>query len=287
MKSPSWHSLAFALCVQPLTVAAADFPLPATNPRAEIHQQVASTRFEINYGRPSVRGREIFGALVPFGRIWRTGADAATSLTASTAFSFGGVAVEAGSYELFTIPGPYRWEVILQSSRSQWGSYAYDPARDVARIVVTPSELPLPIESFTIGFDDVGRDRALLYLAWARTRLEVPVTVDLATTVVPRLEEALAGDGRKPYFHAAMFYFESGLDLARAAELMEKALESTPGHIGMLYRLALIREGLGDIEAAVDAAERSLAGAATEGDELRDEYTRLNSALLERLRAAG
>jgi hypothetical protein len=260
------------------------FPLPGTNSRAVVLQQVASTNIEVTYHRPSVRGRVIFGGLVPYGQVWRTGSDNATLITFSTPVSLNGTAVDSGAYELFSIPGREEWVIILQPARSQWGSYGYDPAHDAARFTATPIALSSSVENFTIGFADVTTDAATMNILWDQVQVPIRVTVDVRATVVPRLEAALRGEGRKPYFQAAMFYYENNLDLDRAVALMTLALEANPGHIGMLYRLALIEERRGDRMAAIAASEQSLAGAMTSPPELRDEYTRLNTALLARLR---
>lgn len=261
------------------------FPLPTTNPRAVVLQQVAATEIEATYHRPSVRGRVIFGSLVPYGKVWRTGSDNATRITFSTPVALNGTAVDSGAYEMFSVPGTDEWVLILQRARSQWGSYSYDPSNDAARITATPVALPAPVENFTIGFSDVTTDAATMHIAWDRVRVPVRITIDVRATVVPRLEAALQGEGRRPYFQAAMFYYENNLDLDRAVELMTLALEANPGHIGMLYRLALIQERSGNRAAAIAASEQSLAGAASAAQELRDEYTRLNTALLARLRS--
>lgn len=263
----------------------ARFEVPTTSPRAMVRQRVAATDVEVSYGRPAMRGRDVFGSLVPWGQVWRTGADAATRISFSTPVTFGDAKLEAGTYELFSIPGETEWVVILQAERSQWGSYAYDAANDVARIAVRPETLPEAVESLTISLDDVESAAATLHISWDRTRVPVRISVDVAATVIPLLEAALRTEERPPYFRAAMFYFENDLDIDRASELMALALEASPDHVGMLYRQALILERKGDLAGAIAAAEKSLAGAETSPRELRDEYTRLNSALLARLRA--
>jgi len=265
----------------------AAFHVPTTNPAAQLTQWIAATRIDLAYHRPRVRGREIFGALVPWDRVWRTGSDNATRIAFSTPVRLNGVEVPAGAYELFSIPSRDRWTVILQERRDQWGSYGYDPAADAARIPASPVTVDERLESFTISVDDVGSDHGTLNVAWDRIRVPVRIEVDLRQTVVPGLEAALRGDGPRPYFLAAMFYYENAIDYARAAELMAKALEGSPGHIGMLHRYALILEKAGDRNGAVRAAEASLAGAREAQPELRAEYTRLNTALLDRLRAGG
>ena len=265
--------------------AAAAFNVPTTNSQAIVKQRVAATDIEIAYHRPNVRDRTIFGALVPYGKVWRTGSDAATKISFSTPVSIQGIEVDSGTYEIFTIPDKDKWLVILQESRSQWGSYTYDPEYDVLRVEVTPVILQHHVETFTIGIDEVSSRKAYLNISWAQVRVPVELTIDLEATVLPRLEDLFASDGRRPYFLAAMFYFENAIDIDRAAELMALAIEQRPGHIGMLYRQALILERAGDIAGAISAAELSLAGASESSTELREEYTTLNSQLLKRLKA--
>ncbi|MEZ4415777.1 MAG: DUF2911 domain-containing protein [Gemmatimonadota bacterium] len=260
------------------------FRIPTTNPHAVVLQQIAGTEVEIDYHRPRVRNRTIFGGLVPYGQVWRTGSDNATRIRFSTPVSVGGKRLGAGTYELFSIPGETEWTIIFQEVQAQWGSYSYDDSKDALRVSARPEALAGAVESFTLALDDVQRASATLALTWDRVRVPLTLTVDVRETVVPQLEELLLTAERKPYFLAAMFYFEHDLDMERAAELMEAALAQNPGHIGMLHRQALILEKKGDIEGAIAAAERSLAGAATSPPELREEYTRLNTALLERLR---
>jgi hypothetical protein len=263
------------------------FEVPTTNSKAVVRQRVAATDIEVTYNRPSVRGRVIFGALVPYGEVWRTGSDAATRISFSTPVTVNGAPIDAGTYELFSIPGEREWVVIIHQDRSQWGSYSYDPAYDVARVTAQPVALHDRVETFTVSLDEVTTNEATLNIAWDRIRVPVRIAIDIEATVVPQLEAALQAEGRRPYFLAAMFYFENDLDIERAAELMALAVEANPTHIGMLYRQALILERKGDLPGAIAAAERSLSGAASASRELRDEYTRLNTALLARLRSAG
>lgn len=257
--------------------------LPRTNPPAAITQRIGVTEVTVKYGRPAMKGRAIFGALVPYDQLWRTGADEATTITADTPFTVNGAAVPAGTYALFTIPARGTWTVILDRQAAQWGSYSHRAGDEVVRVTVTPAALERPVESLTFTFDDVTADAATLHVSWERTRVPIRLGVDTVALAVPRLEAALAAEGRRPYFQAAMFYFENGLDLEKAAAWMALALKDSPGHIGMLYRQALILEKKGDRAGAIAAARQSLAGAATERQELRDEYTRLNTALLARL----
>lgn len=258
--------------------------IPRTNPPGTVKQLVGATEVEVSYNRPSVKGRQIFGALVPYGQVWRTGADSTTKISFSTPVKLNGADVPAGTYELFTIPNPDEWTVIIHGNQSQWGSYAYDQANDVARVTAKPEALAETVESFTIGVGDVKTKSATLYLEWAKVRVGVEIEVDVVAHVVPQIEAVLSSDAeRKPYFLAAMFYYENDIDIDKAAEYMAAALEQNPGHIGMLHRQALILAKKGDKEGALAAARASLEGAADVNRELREEYTRLNTALIEKL----
>ena len=288
MRRIGWFSAGTGFCILlganiSLQAQNSAFEVPTTNTHAVIHQKVAATDIEISYNRPCVKGRTIFGTLVPFGKVWRTGSDAATSISFSTPVTVEGKPISAGTYEVFSVPGDKEWTVILHENRSQWGSYAYDATHDVARFIVKPVSLHDRVETFTISIDDITTNAATLNISWDKIRVPVRFTIDVQKTVVPQLEEALKKDGRRPYFRAAMFYFENNLDINRAAELMKLAVEENPNHIGMLYRLALILERKGDMKGAREAAQRSLAGAATASTELREEYTKLNTQLLKRL----
>lgn len=260
------------------------FEVPATNPRAKVQQRVAATDIEVTYNRPGCKGRVIFGGLVPYDQVWRTGSDASTKVSFSTPVSLNGHVLDSGSYELFSIPAKAEWTIILQKSRSQWGSYAYSASNDAVRFVAIPQSLPNLVESFTIGFDNVTSKSTVMYVAWENTWVPITIEIDLRKTVVPQLEASLKNDERKPYFRAAMFYYENDLDIDRAAELMTLALRDNPNHLGMLYRQALILERKGDKKGAVEASEKSLKEAQSAGEELKREYTSLNTILLQRLR---
>lgn len=261
-----------------------DFEVPVTNPRGVIRQRIAATDIEVSYNRPSVKGRTIFGGLIPYGQVWRTGSDASTKISFSTPVFVNGKNVAAGTYELFTIPGEKEWTIILQPSRNQWGSYGYKEEFDAHRSVVASQQLTESMETFTVSFDQVTSKSADLSLSWARVRVAIPITIDLKATVLPQLEESLAKEGKKPYFRAAMFYFENDLDINRSAELMQLAINENPNHLGMLYRFALILERKGDKAGALAASEKSWSEAQKAAPELKEEYVKLNTVLLARLK---
>jgi len=267
--------------------AAPKIDFPAASPASTLKQRVGLTDITIDYSRPSMKGRTIFGGLEPYGKVWRTGANSATKITLSTPVKFGGVDVAAGSYALFTIPDKSEWTVILNKVTGQWGAYAYDEKNDVVRVKATPFVLPIPVETFMITFNHLKESSALLELVWEKTLVPVKIEVDVTTTLVPQIEAAMAAPDEKKsgfYAQAAMFYFENGLDLKKAADWMDAAIAADPKAFYLVYRKALILEKMGDKAGALATAQASLAAAQKETGAIKDEYVRLNEALIARVK---
>lgn len=263
---------------------------PVASPAATLKQRVGLTDIEVNYSRPSMRGRKIFGSLEPYGKVWRTGANNATKISFSTAVKFGGTDVPAGTYALFSIPGQDEWTVILNKVSGQWGSYSYDAANDLARVKAVPAKLAAPVETFGIGFSNLASESAAtLYLTWENVRVPVAIEVDVAGVLVPQLEAVMASaDAKKPYLSAAMFYYENNLDLDKALAWMDAGLAEQPNAFWMVYRKGLILAKKGDKPGAIAAAQQSLDlvknAPANIPAPLKDEYLRLNEALLASLK---
>ena len=258
---------------------------PAPSPAATVKQRVGVTDIEVDYSRPSMHGRQIFGGLVPFGEVWRTGANTATKITFSTAVKFGGADVPAGSYALYTIPTPDQWTVILSKVTGEWGAYTYKPKDDLVRVTVKPEAYPRHIETFTIGLANLANEAdATLYLLWDDVLVPVKIETDLVGMLQPQIEKVMASDApKKPYFAAAMFYYENNLDLKKAAEWMDAAIAASPDAYYMIYRKGLILAKAGDKAGALAAANQSLAMAQKDPSSAGEEYTRLNRALIARL----
>jgi len=272
-----------------LFAQAAQIEFPAASPAATIKQRVGLTDIEINYSRPSMRGREIFGRLEPLGAVWRTGANNATKITFSTPVKFNGTEVPAGTYALFTIPERNEWTVILNNVPGQWGSYAYDAKNDVARVKAIPVPLAQPVETFAITFSDLANESAAtLNLMWETVRVPVKLEVDVAGILIPKLEAVMASaEPKKPYFSAAMFYYENNLDLKKAAAWMDAAIAERPNQMWMVYRKGLILAKMGDKAGAIAAAQQSLDLVKNDTQSpapLKEEYTRLNNALIASLK---
>lgn len=279
----------FAAGLALTTLANAQAPtlkFPRPSPTATLQQRVGVTDIAITYSRPGVKGRQIFGgpeALVPYGGVWRTGANEATKVSFSTPVTFGGVQVPAGEYALFSIPGETEWTVILNRVAGQWGAYKYDAKNDVARVKAKPALQSPAIETFAIDLNDLRDNAATLNLAWDTTRVSVPIQIDTVGVLVPQIEAAMAAE-KKPsagvYDSAALFYLDNGLDLKKAAEWSATAVSLNPNAYYMFYHQARVLAKLGDKAGATAAARHSIELAQNDSGPAREEYLRLNNNLL-------
>ena len=256
---PYFLLLVFGLCLtsQGYGQAAKRIEFPAPSPACTIKQRVGLTDIEIVYSRPSMKGRQIFGSVVPYAAVWRTGANAATKISFSTTVKLKGTPVPAGSYALYTIPGEAEWTIILNKGVGQSGTQ-YDEKADVVRFNVRPVNLSdTSLETFTIEFNHLRDESAILNLIWDKTVVPIPIEVELTSQLVPQIEANMASDApNKPYYQAAMFYFDHGQDLAKAKTWVEAAIKQREAHY-MVHLQAKILAKLGDKEGAIAAAKRS------------------------------
>lgn len=258
---------------------------PAASPAATVTQRVGLTDIQINYNRPGAKGRQVFGSLVPYDHVWRTGANTATKISFSTPVKLNGTEIPAGTYELFTIPGVSEWTIIIHKNMSQWGAYAYDEKNDIARIKARPLSLGNHVETLTISLNDLRDESATLNIYWEKVRVPVALTVDVKSTLIPQIEAVMAAGGENlPYASAAMYYLENGLDLTKAAAWMDAAITAQPDAFYLVYRKALILEKMGDKAGAIAAARKSMEGASQHpSPALKEEYLGLNQSLIDRL----
>lgn len=266
--------------------ASAQIKMPQPSPASELQQTVGVTNFKISYSRPGVKDREIFGDLVPYGSLWRTGANAPTKISFDTPITFGGKAVPAGEYALFTIPGKDEWTVIVYGDAAVSNAAAYDQKKDVARVTVKPVALNTPAENFTIGFDDLLNESATLELDWANVRVPVAITVDTGSISEASITEAMKDMdswSAADYAAAATFYADKDRDPAKALELMAKAVSMNDKAFWWGHGYAKMLAKQGKKEEAIAAAEKSLATAKeTPGN--GDAYVKMNEELLSTLR---
>lgn len=267
------------------SASAPKIEFPAASPASTVKQRVGLTDIEVSYSRPGIKGRTIFGGLVPYGQVWRTGANTATTISFSTPVKLNGTTVPAGNYELFTIPGKSEWTVIIHKATAAWGAYSYDQKNDLARVTAKPSVLATPVETFEIGFNDLRDETATLVLTWEKVRVAVKIEVAVTAPLIAQIDAVMASaEPKKPYAEAAMFYLDHNLDLKKAAAWMDAAVSAQPDAFYLVYRKGLILEKLGDKAGALAAAQASMEGASKATGGIKDEYVALNQALIARLR---
>jgi len=256
-----------------------DFPAPS--PACTLKQHVGLTDIEIVYSRPGVKGRPIFGGLVPYGQVWRTGANNATKITFSTPVKLNGAEIPAGTYALFTIPGETEWTIIINKGAAQWGAFQYNETNDLVRVKATPLKLAEPVETFTIEINDIRDESATLNLTWEKTRVPVKLEVELVSKLVPQIEAVMsAAEGRKPYYQAALFYYDHGQDLQKASKWVDAAIAEREAYYIVNLKARILAK-LGDKEGAIAADERSTELAIKAKD---TGYVKLNEALIPSLK---
>ncbi|WP_394990129.1 DUF2911 domain-containing protein [Emticicia sp.] len=250
--------------------------MPAPSPTQTIKQDFALSSIELNYSRPLAKGRKIFGDLVPFGKIWRTGANGATKVTFGEDVKVGGVAVKAGSYAIYSIPNANEWEIIINKGVNNGGLTGYKTEEDVARFKVKTMALPFAIESFTMMIGDVLPASANIQILWENTAVSIPVEADINSKIMKSIDAAMNVDNR-PYFAAASYYFEVGKELPKALEWVNKAIDAQPKAYWMVHLKAKIQAKMGDKVAAKATALKGIE-LAKEGK--NDDYVVLNEKLI-------
>ncbi|HEX7367379.1 MAG TPA: DUF2911 domain-containing protein [Pelobium sp.] len=234
----------------------------------------------VSYSRPLVKGRVIFGDLVPYNEIWRTGANSATTIAFTDEVNFGGQKIAAGKYALFTIPGDKEWVIVLNKAADQWGAYTHKDEDDVLRVKVKPLKTVKKIETFTIAFDDVTPGSMDLNLAWDNTQVRIPLAVDYDSRVMANIEKAMQGD-KKPYLAAAQYYFNNNKDLKQALAWISEAEKTDTKAPWIKLQKAKIQLKMGDKKSAKVSAAQGLAIAT----EIKNaEYVKLNQQFLNDLK---
>jgi hypothetical protein len=244
-----------------LTAQTPKVDFPAASPACTLKQRVGLTDIEIVYSRPGVKNRTIFGGIVPYGQVWRTGANGATKVTFSTSVKLNGTEIAAGTYALFTIPGEDEWTIIINKGAAQWGAFQYDEKADVARFKVTPMQLAEQIETFTIEFNLIRDESAVVNLVWDHTVVPIKLEIELTDKIVPQIEAAIASPDKKSdgfYFQAATFYYNHDQDLHKALDWVNAGLaDNSRISYEMLHLKAQILAKQGDKEGAIAAARQS------------------------------
>jgi Protein of unknown function (DUF2911) len=269
-----------AIAVFTLFIARAQLTTPQPSPTQTIKQNFGLSSVELSYSRPGIKGRKIFGDLVPFGKVWRTGANSATTLTFGDDVIIGGTKITAGKYGLLTIPDKDKWTLIISKQVDVTSPAAYKQDQDVVRIDVKPMDMNEKMETFTMQFANVKSGSCELYIMWDKTAVSLPITTDTESKVMNQIDQLMNKDNR-PYYTAALYYLENGKDLNLALAWFDKAVEQQPDAYWVQHQRANCLAKLGRKDEAKAAAEKSKALAITAKN---DDYVRLNDKLLEQLK---
>jgi hypothetical protein len=246
-------------------LAEAQVETPSASPAGSVSTTVGLTDIKIDYSRPRVKGRKIFGegaVLVPYGAIWRTGANNGTKISFSDDVTVEGTAVPKGEYLIFTWPGAAEWTVALYKDVTLGGNTGgYDASKEAAKFKVKPEKLTEKVETFTINIGDIADDNksAKVQLAWENTSVKFGVGVDFDAKVMKSIDDATKVNPYN-YYQAAVYYLENGKDLNKALEWINKAADNDPA-FWILYQKARIQKALNDKKGALATANASLEAA--------------------------
>ncbi|QCK15496.1 DUF2911 domain-containing protein [Mangrovivirga cuniculi] len=236
--------------------------LPQPSPSAKLSQAVGLSTIEVEYSRPGAKGREIFGSLVPYDQIWRTGANASTKITLSDDFTFEGKEVPAGKYALYTIPGKDSWDIIIHKNLELWGAGGYDESNDLIKFSVKPSKSKSFFETFTIEFSNLGFTDAMMDIKWGNTVVSFKVSTEVDSKVMSQINEKVInaeGDiDAGLYAAAANYYLMADKDMNQAIEWINKALEANPKAFWLMHNKAKMQAKNGDYKAAIETAQKSM-----------------------------
>lgn len=272
--------LSFIFCSIITTIGIAQIRMPAPSPAQTIKQDFGLSSIELTYSRPGMKARKIFGGLVPFQKMWRTGANSATRIKFGDDIVIGGQPVKAGEYVLYTIPNENEWEIILNKGIDNEGLTGYKTEEDVARFKVKPASMPAPVETFTMGFGEVKPSSTELQLKWENTAVNIPITTDVDSKVMAQITDVMNKDNR-PYYQSALYYAENGKDMKQAITWFDKAIEQNPKGFWIYHQKANALVKMGKKDEAKIAAQKSMDVARQEKN---DDYVRLNEKLLAELK---
>ncbi|MDR1877430.1 MAG: DUF2911 domain-containing protein [Flavobacteriaceae bacterium] len=252
---------------------------PAASLKSKVEQMVGLTDVEYVYSRPNKKGRVIFGGLVPYGQIWRTGANENTTIKFGDDVEIDGITIPKGKYALYTIPREDEWDIILYSDSENWGvPENWEENKIVLKTTVPVKKVEESIESFTIGINNLSDNSAQLQFLWDQTRVEVKIDVPTQKIANASIEGILSNPNAdaNAYYASANYYLQSGGDMKKALNWINRAIDLKQGSSPYWYfRIkSQIQAKLGDLKGAIESAEKSLEGAQKEGNK---DYIDLNT----------
>ena len=265
-------------CVSYKSHAQAVPRIPEASSTQTIIQDFGLGKVTVTYSRPNVKDRKIFGGIIPYGEVWRTGANAATTITFTEKVTIEGHPVPAGTYSLFSIPQRNEWTIILNKTVKQWGAYSYKQADDFLRFEIKPIRVNEKRETFTMAFANSTTRSTDLYLVWDHTAAAIHMETDDDAKIMANIDELMKGDRKPYYFNAIQWYYENNKDVNKALGWVAEAEKEDPK--GPWFKLwesrLLLRKG--DKPGAIAAAE---AGIELSKESKDDEYLRLNIEALD------
>jgi tetratricopeptide (TPR) repeat protein len=240
--------------------ADAQLNMPAPSPTQTIIQDFGLGKIELTYSRPSIKGRQVFGdntELVPLGKSWRTGANAATKIHFSDSVSVGGTTLDSGSYVIYTIPYKAQWDVVFSKGTAYPGSEGFKESDDVLHYKAAANMIKEKIETFTMQFSNLKNENCELHLRWANTDVSVPIKTKIKERIRQQLETELQSD-KKPYYQAANFYFDYDKNYTKALEYINNATAENPKAYYMFLQKAKIQKAMGDKAGAKASALKTI-----------------------------
>ena len=272
------RAIIFTLLLFTVNLSFSQINTPRVSPASEVEQMVGLTEIEIEYSRPSMRGREVFGNLVPFGKVWRTGADNSTKISFDTDVIISGKTIQSGTYSIFSIPNKESWEIIFYSDVELWGvprdwsenKIVFSSMFDVKKLKKSNT-----VETFTISFNDLTNNDVNMSISWENTSVDIKIEVPTRSMVESDINKILSDNPKSSdYYAAAVFYRQENINLDKALEWMNKAIEMNESPRFWQYRQqSLIMAANDKFADAVDAAKKSL-NLAIEAD--NQDYIKMN-----------
>jgi len=258
----------------------AQIKMPAPSSTQTIKQDFGLSSIELTYSRPNMKGRKVYGDLVPYNKLWRTGANAATRLRFNDPVELGGKKIDSGTYVLYTMPGVDNWEIIINKGITNWGVDGYKESEDVVRFKVEPMKMKKKTETLTMQFADIKAESCELHIMWEKTAVSIPITTNIKDKVRAQIEAAMQTD-KKPYWQAAQFYNEYDKNLTKALDNVTKACEENPKAFWMYLYKAKIQKEMGDNAGAMESSKKSMELAK---EQKNDDYVKLNEDLQKTLK---
>ena len=255
---------------------------PSSSPVQTIKQEFALGTIELTYSRPSTGGRRVFGDIVPYGKLWRTGGNTTAKLSFSEPIEIYGRKLDSGAYALYMIPGLESWEIIINKGTKNTGTDGYKESEDVIRFKVDPIKTKTRTESLSLQFANIKPESCELHVMWEKKLIVIPISANIKEKIRAQIDAAMLTD-KKPYWQAAQFYNEYDLNFNKALDNVNKATENNPKAYWMFLYKAKIQRELGDNAGAIISSRISLE---LSKEANNDDYVKMGEKMIADAKAA-